>query len=142
MVLSQEPLMNLGRTLLESFCLALDKKLSFHSLVICSPVWNYMLIRMVEHLLKKILRFNVLRVDFVLNTNSFKLQQIKSMCYDNILFIILKSFGFFFLDHPVAGSLYICYDILGTAERQLFIYSYAAPSDLYIIYCRKTAIYI
>ena len=48
-ILYQEPLMNLRRTLLEWF-LASNKKFSLHSLVICSPLWKYVLIRMVDTL--------------------------------------------------------------------------------------------
>ena len=68
-VLYQEPLMNLRRPLLSDFCIGQEILISlFGNMLTRLEVHMYMLVRMVEHLLKLFLKCNVFGVYFVLNT--------------------------------------------------------------------------
>ena len=104
-VLSQEPLMNLRRTLLESgirqeaLISLFGNMLTRLELYVDQNGWAFV---------KKNLRFNVLRVDFVLNTNSFKLQQIKSLFYP---VYDLKKFRFDFFWTTLYFTGYLSYHI-------------------------------
>ena len=64
-------------------------------------------------------------IDFVFKYNSLTYQQIKSLFYENILFIINKSFGLFFSGPPCMfiGSDVIIYQNIRKFWRPFWIYS-------------------
>ena len=68
-VLYQEPLINLSRTLLSDFCIGQEILISlFGNMLTRLEVHMYMLVRMVEHLFKLFLKCNVFRSILFLNT--------------------------------------------------------------------------
>ena len=132
-VMSQEPLMNFRRTLLEWFLGIGQETLSslFGNMLTCLEVcvdqngWAF---------IKLFLSFNVFWVDFVFKYNSFTLQQIKSLFYENILFTIKKVLVWFFLDHPVEWGFWVNFrkrEIM--RNRSMYIYASSPFCSFHII---------